>query len=68
VLPLRASRRHLGRLAIRMRGLSARSRETLELAAPLPSEAGRQTIPARIQKCEKKGVRPGIAAGAVLIT
>ena len=53
------------RLAIRMRGLSARSRETLALAAPLPSEAVRQTIPARIQKCEKKGVRPGIAAGAV---
>jgi hypothetical protein len=57
------------RLAIRMRGLSARSRETLALAAPLPSEAGRQTIPARIQKCEKKGVRPrGVPFVSWLIT
>ena len=55
------------RLAIRMRGLSARSRETLALDAPFPSEAVRQTIPARIQKCEKQVVRPGIAAGAPVL-
>ena len=56
------------RLKICMRGLILRCRKALALAAPLPSEAVRQTIQHyALRNCTKKGLRPGIAAGAAVL-
>ena len=56
------------RLKICMRGLILRCRKALALAAPLPSEAVRQTIQHyALRNCTKEGLRPGIAAGAAVL-